>query len=368
MKMFFTFVKKEFYHITRDSWTMIILLLLPVMMLVLFGYGISTEIKNSKFAVLDNSKDHTTQSIIEKIKTNEYFTFYQKVHTQAEIEKLFRNSKIGVALIFNENFGENFVRTGEAKIQVVSDGTDPNTSNVLTNYVNTLVQMYQHEQIENQNLPYQIQVESTLLYNPSMKGAYNTVPGVMGMVLMLICAMMTSISITREKETGTMEVLLASPMKPITLIIAKIVPYFCIAIINFITILLLSVFLLKLPIAGSLFILSTVTLLFIFVSLSIGLLISSIVEKQMVALLISGMVLMLPVVYFSGMMFPIESMPVFFQYITNIIPAKWYIIAIKNIMIKGLGWSSILKETIILLSMAIILIGISLRKFKTKLE
>jgi ABC-2 type transport system permease protein len=201
-----------------------------------------------------------------------------------------------------------------------------------------------------------------------MKGAYNFVPGVMGMILMLICAMMTSISIAREKEMGTMEILLVSPVKPAMLIIAKTVPYFFISLINLTTILLLSIFILGVPVAGSLFWLLVLSLVYIFVNLSLGLVISSAVNNQQTALLISGMVLMLPVIMLSGMMFPVENMPVFFQWLSQIIPAKWYIIGVKKIMIKGLGFSAIVPQLTVLLGMAILLIAVSIKKFKYRLE
>lgn len=213
-----------------------------------------------------------------------------------------------------------------------------------------------------------ISPEVKLLYNPSMKNAFNTVPGIMGVIIILICALMTSVSITREKEYGTMEVLLVSPMKPLLIILSKVVPYFAISLINLTTILLLAHFMLKVPIAGSFFLVIFISLIYIFVSLALGLLISTVVDKQIVALLISGAGLMMPVVYLSGMMFPIESMPVVLQWISNIIPAKWYIVAMRNVMIKGLGFSSVIKEISVLSMMAIVIITASLKRFKVRLE
>jgi ABC-2 type transport system permease protein len=218
------------------------------------------------------------------------------------------------------------------------------------------------------NIPFRITTETKFLYNPQMKGAYNFVPGVLGMILMLICAMMTSIAIVREKEMGTMEVLLVSPMKPILIILAKVVPYFVISFVNLITVLLLSVFVLGVPIAGSLFWLIIVSMLFIFVSLSLGLLVSTLTESQMAAMLISGMAFMMPVMLLSGMMFPIESMPMPLRILSNVIPAKWFIIAIKNLMIKGTGISAVLKEILILCVMATVILTVSFKKFKNRLE
>ena len=201
-----------------------------------------------------------------------------------------------------------------------------------------------------------------------MKSAYNFVPGVMGLILMLICAMMTSISIVREKETGTMEVLLVSPVKPLFIILAKAVPYFVLSFVNLITILLLSVYVLHVPVAGSLFWLVAVSLLFIFVSLALGLLISTVTRTQVAAMLVSGLMLMMPTMLLSGMIFPIESMPAILQGISTVIPARWYIQAVRKLMIEGVDISLVLTEIGILTVMAVLLITVSFKKFKNRLE
>jgi ABC-2 type transport system permease protein len=262
------------------------------------------------------------------------------------------------------------LRTGEAQIQLIADGTDPNTASTVVSYATSIIRKYQQELTASgqQEAPYQIIPEIKLLYNPTMKGAFNTVPGVIGMILILICAMMTSVSITKEKETGTMEVILVSPMPPLLIILSKVVPYFTISIINLTTVLVLAVFALKVPIVGSLWLLIFISLVYIFVSLALGLLISSVVDRQLTALLISAMGLMLPIVMLSGLMFPVENMPMALQAVAQFIPAKWYIVAVKNIMIKGLGFSSILKEFVVLSVMGLIILTISLKKFKIRLE
>jgi ABC-2 type transport system permease protein len=359
MKQFITFVQKEFYHIFRDRWTMIILLLLPIVMLILFGFMMSTEVKNTRFMVYDPSNDVSTQSIINKISMNEYFIYEGRLKNPDEIDNIFRKGRVGLIIVFSSNFSKGLQANGDAAIQLITDGSDPNTASTLTMYATSLAAM---------NLPGSIKTEIKLLYNPTLKGAYNYVPGVMGMILMLICAMMTSVSIAREKETGTMEVLLVSPMKPIQIIISKVIPYFFISCFNLTTILLLSVFLLGVPINGSLGLLISISLIYIFVSLSLGLLISSVVDKQMVALLISGMVLMLPVIMLSGMVFPIENLPWYFRWMSEIIPAKWFISAVKKIMIQGVGFDATIREFTVLSTMAVVLIAASLKSFKHRLE
>lgn len=347
---------------------MAILLILPILMLLLFGYAINTEVKNSKIAVYDPSNDSYTLSIIEKMDASEYFSVVKMLKNEQEMSEQFKNGEVKMVIAFSENFYENLLHTGDAQIALIADATDPNSAKSVINYANAIIAGYQMESQHLQQIPFQINTQIKLLYNPQMKGAYNFVPGVMGMILMLICAMMTSISIAREKEMGTMEVLLVSPVKPAMLILAKTIPYFFLSLINLTTILLISVFILGVPVVGSLFWLLVLSLVYIFVNLSLGLVISSVVNNQQTALLISGMVLMLPVIMLSGLMFPIENMPVFFQWISQLIPAKWYIIGVKKIMIKGLGFSAIMPQLAVLSGMAVLLITISIKKFKYRLE
>jgi len=371
LRQFFIFSQKEFYHIFRDRWTMLMLLALPIMMIILFGFGISTEIKNTKYAVYDPSRDIATQGIVDRISNNEYFVFTEYLNTPDQLESVFREGKVGLLVIFDEKFNENVQKTGEAQVQLIADGTDPNTAYTIVNYATNIIRGYQQEMMASsgiKSIPFQIVPEVKLLYNPTMEGAYNTVPGVIGMVLLMICAMMTSVSIAKEKELGTMEVILVSPMPPVLIVLSKVIPYFAISVVNLLNVLLLAVFLLEVPINGSLLLLAGVSLLYIFVALALGILISTMTDKQLVALLASAMGLMLPVILLSGLMFPIENMPVALQGIAQIIPAKWFIVALRNVMIKGTGIETILPEIGVLLVMAVVLIGISVKRFKIRLE
>ena len=344
------------------------LLAFPMVMIFLFGFGITTEIKNSKIAIYDPSKDMATLSITNKLEASEFFTIVEYMDDPGKIETVFKKGKTGMMVVFGPQFYENLIHTGEAQVLLIADGTDPNTASTLTNYASRIIGQYQQEMMGLEGLPFQINAEIKLLYNPALKGAYNIVPGVMGMVLMLICALMTSVSIAREKELGTMEVILVSPMPPILMILAKVVPYFVISVINFTTVLLIAHFIMDVPVLGSLALLYFVSVIFIFVALALGLLISSVTDRQLVALLISAMGLMMPVVMLSGLMFPIENMPWPLQALAQIIPAKWYITAIRAIMIKGLGLTGIIEELLVLSGMAVVLIAASLKKFKVRLE
>lgn len=367
MRQFLVFVRKEFYHILRDKLTLWILLGLPILMLTLFGFAITTEVKNTRMAIYDPSRDAATSEIISQLSANNYFIFKRYLSSPQEIENVFNTGEVGLVVVFSERFLENALHTGEAQVQLITDGSDPNTATTLVHYATQIILAAQQKLAGNALPPFRIVPEVRLLYNPQMKGAYNFVPGVMGMILMLICAMMTSIAIAREKERGTMELLLVSPVKPLTIILAKAVPYFILSLVNLANILLMSVFVLGVPIAGSLFVLVSISMLFIFVCLALGLLISSMVNSQLVALLISGVVLMAPIILLSGMMFPVENMPWFMRSIANMIPARWYIIAVKKVMIKGLGFSSIINESLILGTMAVVILTISLKKFKNRL-
>ena len=362
MKQFWAFIKIEFFHIFRGRRTMLILLGMPVLQIILFGFAITTELNHSRVAVLDPSKDAVTTRITERIDENRYFSVVKELSSASDIETVFRHDEADIVVAFTPDFDAN-LSTGEAGIQLVVDATDPNTGNMMAGYVQGIVG--QALQSGTQSSPI---VQTHLLFNPQMKSAYNFVPGVMGLILMLICAMMTSISIVREKETGTMEVLLVSPIRPIFIILAKAVPYLVLSCVNLATILLLSVYVLHVPVEGSLWTLSFLSLLLIAVALSLGLLISCVVQNQVAAMIVSGMGLMMPVMLLSGMIFPIESMPAVLQWISNIIPARWYIQAVKKVMIEGLGMAAVWHEALILSGMAALLIGLSLKKFKERLE
>jgi len=341
---------------------------MPVIQIILFGFALTTEVKNTEVAVLVPTNDEATSRIIDKINASAYFDVVEKIHTTGEIQPIFRDAKAKLVVVFEDHFAEKLHQTGKAHIQLIADATDPNAATSFTFYAGNIINSYQQELMGASANPYQIKPEIKMLYNPQMIGAFNFVPGVLGMIMLLICAMMTSIAIVREKEMGTMEILLVSPMKPIYTILSKITPYFVLSCVNFATIILLSVFVLKVPIAGSFISLVFVSLLYIFVSLALGLLVSTLTNSQQAAMLISGMGLMIPVMLLSGMIFPIENMPVALQWLSDIVPAKWYISAVKAIMIKGLGITSVLKEVAILSLMGAVLVTVSLKKFKVRLE
>ncbi len=366
MKRFIGFVTKEFYHIFRDKRTMFILFGMPIAQIMLFGFAITNEINNVNIAVFDKSKDTETQKIINKISASSYFKINEEITNENQIESVFKKGKVKAVLVLETDFIKNLQTIKQAKVQVITDATDPNVANTITNYVNAILQNYIQE-INNNNY-FQIKTQTQLYYNPELKSVFTFVPGVMTVILMLVSAMMTSISITKEKEMGTMEVLLVSPIKPFQVILGKVFPYIFLSVINAIIILLLGFFVFKMPIEGSLILLAFETILFIITALSLGILISTIAQSQQTAMMISLFGLMLPVIILSGFIFPISSMPLPLQIISNIIPAKWFIIIIKAILLKGATLSIIWKETLILVGMTLFFLAISIKKYKIRLE
>ena len=352
MKQFIAFVIKEAKHILRDKRTMLILFGMPVVLMFLFGFAITTDVKNVRTVVVTSQMDYQTQQAINRLAQSEYFIITQTVNTPQEAERLIRSQKADMALVFAKNH----------VVQFIVDGSDPNMAQQWTAYARQTL-LSEELRIKSSSL-----ITLHYLYNPQMRSAYNFVPAIMGMLLMLICAMMTSISIVREKERGTMEVLLVSPVRPLMVIIAKAVPYLMLAFVILITILLMARFVLGVPLQGSLFWILAVSTLYIILALSLGLLISSVAQTQLVALLLSAMVLLMPVVMLSGMLFPVESMPPILQWISAVVPPRYYIQAMRKLMIMGVGIGDVAREVAVLSAMTVVLLAIALKKFNVRLE
>ncbi len=378
MKQFIAFVLKETKHILRDKRTMLILFGMPVVMMLLFGFAITTDVKNVRTVVVTSEKSPRIQQAIERLSQSEYFTITQIVNTPLEAERLIRSQQADMALtpapssrpLSPPNKGRS-----RTSWQIMVDGSDPNMAQQWTNYAQAI--LAQPTEGKNYSLPLPLLGGDRggldgpgvrLLYNPQMRSAYNFVPAIMGMLLMLICAMMTSISIVREKERGTMEVLLVSPVRPLMVIIAKAVPYLVLAFVILIVILLMARYVLGVPLAGSLFWIIMVSIIYILLALSLGLLISNVAQTQLVALLLSAMVLLMPVVMLSGMMFPVESMPQVLQWIAAVVPPRYYIDAMRKLMIMGVGIGDVMKEVVVLIAMTALLLIVALKKFKVRLE
>ena len=323
MKQFISFVIKEARHILRDKRTMLILFVMPVALMFIFGFAITTDVKNVRTIVVTSQTDHLTQAAVERLAQSEYFTITQTASTPGEAERLIRRQKADMSLTPSPSpIGEG---SSNLQWQIMVDGSDPNMAQQWTTYAQSILSQPVDGKHYSLPSPFGEGLGVRLLYNPQMRSAYNFVPAIMGMLLILICAMMTSISIVREKEKGTMEVLLVSPVRPLMVIVAKAVPYLVLAFGILITILFMSRYVLGVPIAGSLLSILAVSTLYILLALSLGLLISNVAQTQLVALLMSAMVLLMPVVMLSGMIFPVESMPQVLQWLAALVPPRYYI-------------------------------------------
>lgn len=369
MNRFLGFVRKEFIHIFRDYRTLAILFGLPAVMILLFGYVVSTDLKNADIAFLDRSKDDVTTELADRINSSEFFEGRAWLTSYEDIDLVMKSGTAKAVIVFGENFGRDLERTGTAQVSIIADGSDPNTATLITNYATAIIAGFNQE-YAGKNTPGGpvIIPEVRMYYNPELKSQFMFVPGVITLILILICALMTSITLTREKEFGTMSVLLVSPLKPIQIILGKVTPYFFLSFINVVVILILSWLVFDLPVRGSVWLLLAISMLYILMSLSLGILISAVSKTMQQAIFISLIGLMLPTVLLSGFIFPIENMPKIYDYVSAILPPRYFIVIIKNIMIKGTGFGYVWKETLILTGMAIVFIALAVRKFKIRLQ
>lgn len=353
-------LKKEFIHIIRDKITLALVLAMPIALVLLFGFTISTDIRNAKISVLDQAKDSQSKLLVDKITASGYFQVVAYPENEVEIDNDFKNKGIKLAVIIPPHFEEKLSKEHVANLQVINDVSDLNVASILNNYVRAVVQSYTEEY--NQDNQAGFDITTKMLYNPESNSVYMFVPGIITLIMVLVTALMSSITLAREKETGTMRMLLITPVKKIHIIIGKVIPYMAISFIGTIAILIISVTVFKMPINGSLLMLLVLCIIFMLTSASFGLLISSISQTQVDAMMITMMGLFLPTVLLSGFLFPLNSMPMVFQVLANVFPAKWFILAIKDVMIKGSGIFDIWMYLLILLVMAVVFIIFSLTR------
>jgi len=368
MKQLIAFIRKEFYHVFRDRRTLLILFGIPIAQIILFGQALSSEVKNIGIAVLDEANNTYSQEITHRLQASPYFKLKEPLFRYDQVEDQFKRGTIKAALIFSPDFGKDLYTSSGTSLQLITDGSDPNTAKTVQNYLSAMVASYQQELNPAVQLPYQITLENRMLYNEEQNGSMNFVPGVIALVFMIVSTALTSVAVVREKELGTMEILLVSPFKPIMILIAKAVPYLILSLINFTVILLLSVYMLDVPIRGNLLLLYAESTLFIIICLSLGLLISTVTASQQTAMLIAMMGMMLPTAFFTGFMFPIENMPLIFQGISKVFPSSYYYSIVKKVMLKGLDFTYVWKETLILIAMAVIFLSLAMKKFKIRLQ
>jgi len=363
------FIKKEFFHIFRDIRSMVILFGMPVVQVLLFGFAITTDITDVKIAILDHSKDNVTREITSKLISSGYFILEDNLVSNEGIDKAFQRGTVKEVVVFESDFAKKLQKEGKANVQLIIDASEPNTASMINAYTSGIINSYAMEMMrKSAKIPLSIITEPKMLYNAELRSVFMFVPGVITILLMLVSAMMTSISITREKEMGTMEALLVSPLKPIQIILGKVAPYVLLSFINLIVILLMASFIFEMPIQGSLVLLLLESVLFIVMSLALGILISAVSKTQQQAMLMSMFGLLLPTILLSGFIFPVENMPYILELVSHLMPSKWFIIIIKSIMLKGVGITYIWKETLIILGITIFFIAMSVKKFKLRLE
>jgi ABC-2 type transport system permease protein len=364
LRIFGAFVKKEIFHILRDTRTLVILFGMPVALVLIFGYTVTNEFRDASIAIYDSSKDQLSTALTEKLVSSGHFQLKGNPENMDEVESMFKSGDVKLAIIIPNNFEQKFYREKDAGIQLIADATEPNYASTLTNYASLMIQDFQNEHNPSIKMPYPVNIEMRMFYNPNLIGAYNFIPGVVALILMLTCAMMTSLTIAKEKENGTMDLLLVSPLHPIIIILGKVTPYTILSFISALMVFAMGFFIFKVPIVGNLALLLGLTLLYLMVALALGVFISTKAQSQQVAMIISLFALLLPTMLLSGFIFPIASMPDVLQVISKIIPAKYFIIIEKAIMLKGAGLASIKVDIGILFLMFLVLLMAAWKNFK----
>ena len=368
MNRFLAFLRKEFYHIFRDPRTLVILFGIPIAQLMLFGYVMTNEVRNVKIAIVDHSKDDLSKRLSQKLLSSGFFQLSAIPSSEKDYESLFRSGTVKEIIVFEPDFALNLMKTGKSGIQVIADASEPNAAQLIVNYTTAITNNFIREEFTKDQPPAGINIKVRMLFNENMRDAYNFIPGLIAVILMLISAMMTAITIAREKEMGTMEILLASPLKPIQIILGKVVPYMILSIVSALVVLALGMIVFKVPVIGSFTLLLAEILLYIFLALTLGILISTFVDSQLTAMAISGFVLMLPSILLSGFIFPVKNMPIALQIVANLMPPRWFIEINRTVMLKGGGLNEIWPNTLVLAGMSVLFIFISIRKFKIRLQ
>ncbi|MEO0898579.1 MAG: ABC transporter permease [Bacteroidota bacterium] len=367
-KIFLAFTKKEFAHILRDRRTLFILIAMPLALVFIFGYTVTNEFKDASIAVVDQAKDELSLSLVEHLTASGHFRLVELPETASQLERSFQQGKVKLGIILPPNFEASFYREKKATLQLIADATEPNYAATLSNYATQMIRSFQAQHGQSGGLPYQIQIETRMLYNPQLIGAYNFIPGVVALILMIICAMMTSLTIAKEKETGTMDLLLISPLPPMLIIIGKVTPYAVLSFLDALMVFGVGNLLFDVPIHGSLTLLLALTVLYLIVALGLGVLISTVAPNQQLAMMASLFALMLPTMLLSGFLFPLSSMPWLLQSISHIIPAKYFIQIEQAIMLKGAGFETIAWQSLVLFIMMAVLLSAARRNFKVVYE
>jgi ABC-2 type transport system permease protein len=361
------FVTKELRHILRDRQTLAILLLLPLVQVVLFGFALRTDVDDVRLAVVDPAPDHATAALRSRFAGNGRFRLVAVSPTAAALEPLFRRGGADVALVFAPGFAASLADGTPARLLVVSDASDPNTGSTMAAYAAAVIAGWQAEA----GAPaggVQIVPQPRMRFNPTLESVNLFVPGLIALVLTLVSAMMTAITLSREKERGTLEILLVSPLRPWQIIVGKVLPYLLLAFANVVTALLAAWAVFRVPFRGSVPLLLATSLLYAMVGLALGVLIAARTASQRAAMLGAMVGTMLPSTLLSGMIFPIASLPAWLQPVTNVVPARWFIVIARGIMLKGVGLAHLWEEALILATMLLVILAAAVRSFHARLD
>ncbi|NHF59575.1 ABC transporter permease [Flavobacteriaceae bacterium TP-CH-4] len=367
-KVFKAFVQKELYHILRDKRTLLILFGMPVAQVLIFGYAVTNEFRDAYLDIYDQAGDHMSQELVQHLQSSGHFQVNNMIRSDKQLEDGFKAGTTKLAVVIPVDFASDLSNGKSVSVQLLADGSDPNNANTLVQYASTMITSFQKERLDQSENPYQIGVQTRMLYNPQLASAHNFVPGTIALILLIISAMMTSLTIAREKELGTMEILLVSPLPPLLIILGKVAPYAALSFIDALLVLILGYFVFDVPIVGNLLLLLAVCFLYVVAALALGTLISTVSKTQQDAMLRSLMGLMMPSMLLSGFIFPLASMPKVLQVLGSIIPATYFIEILKGVMLRGVGFDLVVWEVMILVGMTVFLLFMSYRNFKIRLE
>ena len=359
-------VRKEFTHIFRDWRTLLIIILMPIMMIVLYGYAITLDMRNIVFGVIDDARTPESRALVEAFSENGFFVPLGTDLRRSDVEHVFMRRDALLVLVIPEDFSAELRGAGRSRVQLLIDASDSNVGTFVSNYAEQVLQKYNRRL--NGSLPVLYDLAPRIFYNPDMNSTFFFVPGLVALILMLISALLTSIAITREKETGTMEQILVSPVRAREIILGKVLPYILLGLLNAAIIVVSARLLFDVPLRGSLLLLGALSLIYVFVALSFGLMISAIARTQLIAMFGTLMATILPTIMLSGFIFPIDSMPVVLRWLAHVIPATWFLQIIRGIMLKGVGLHELWPQALILCGLGILLLGNAIRRFSMRLE
>ena len=359
-------VRKETLHILRDRRTLVVIIALPIVQVVLFGFAIRTDVDRVRIAFVDPSPDPLTLAVRGRFDATGVFRTVAVLPTTESLDSLFRRGDAQCAVVFEPQFAEHAGSGIPAELLVIADATEPNTGATVQAYVSQVVQDF--ESTRRPAAGVRIVPTLRMRFNPTRASSNLFVPGLMAFVLTIVSSLMTAITLTREKETGTLEALLVSPLRPWQIIAGKVAPYVAVGFLSVIGVLLEARLVFGVPLRGSVVLLLAEGMLFILVSLSLGILISARTSSQRVAMMGALIGTMLPTLLLSGFIFPIESMPAPLRAISYVVPARWFVLVARGIMLKGIGVAYLWQPTLALAVMAVVLLGASTRAFHERLE